>query len=55
MTSVSLQKGMAVVAIVGEGMAMNLGVTATFMSALANANVNIRWVRRERQRGGPYR
>ena len=28
----------------GEGMAMNLGVTATFMSALANANVNIRLI-----------
>mmetsp|Transcript_90985 Transcript_90985/g.259732 ORF Transcript_90985/g.259732 Transcript_90985/m.259732 type:complete len:531 (+) Transcript_90985:1258-2850(+) len=42
--SVSMHKGMAVVAIVGEGMAMNLGVTATFMSALANANVNIRLI-----------
>jgi len=33
---------MAIVAIVGEGMAMNSGVSASFMSALAKANVNIR-------------
>lgn len=33
---------MAIVAIVGEGMAMQSGVSATFMSSLAKANVNIR-------------
>lgn len=35
-------KPMAIVAIVGEGMAMQSGVSATFMSSLAKANVNIR-------------
>jgi len=33
---------MAIVAIVGEGMAMQSGVSASFMSSLAKANVNIR-------------
>ncbi|KAL3790376.1 hypothetical protein HJC23_002762 [Cyclotella cryptica] len=33
---------MAIIAIVGEGMAMNSGVSASFMSSLAKANVNIR-------------
>ena len=33
---------MSIVAIVGEGMAMNSGVSASFMSSLAKANVNIR-------------
>ncbi|KAL7550821.1 hypothetical protein ACHAWF_014031, partial [Thalassiosira exigua] len=33
---------MAIVAIVGEGMAMRSGVSASFMSSLARANVNIR-------------
>ena len=33
---------MAIVAIVGEGMAMRSGVSASFMSSLAKANVNIR-------------
>ncbi|KAL9189136.1 hypothetical protein ACHAXT_011626 [Thalassiosira profunda] len=33
---------MAIVAIVGEGMAMQSGVSASFMSSLARANVNIR-------------
>ena len=41
--SISLtDKPMAIVAIVGEGMAMNSGVSASFMSSLAKANVNIR-------------
>ncbi len=35
-------KSMAIVAIVGEGMALQSGVSATFMSSLAKANVNIR-------------
>jgi len=41
--SISLSsKLMSIVAIVGEGMAMNSGVSATFMNSLAKANVNIR-------------
>jgi len=40
--SVSLNIGMSIVAIVGEGMAMSAGVSATFMSSLARANINIR-------------
>jgi aspartokinase/homoserine dehydrogenase 1 len=40
--TISLHTGMAIVAIVGEGMAMNSGVSATFMSSLSRANVNIR-------------
>jgi aspartokinase/homoserine dehydrogenase 1 len=36
------EEPMAIVAIVGEGMAMNSGVSASFMSSLAKANVNIR-------------
>uniref|UniRef100_A0A7S1ZRK1 Homoserine dehydrogenase n=1 Tax=Trieres chinensis TaxID=1514140 RepID=A0A7S1ZRK1_TRICV len=39
--SLSLVKDKAIVAIVGEGMALNSGVSATFMSSLARANVNI--------------
>ncbi|KAL7498341.1 hypothetical protein ACHAWT_009389 [Skeletonema menzelii] len=35
-------KPLAIVAIVGEGMALQSGVSATFMSSLAKANVNIR-------------
>ena len=35
-------KSLAIVAIVGEGMALRSGVSATFMSSLAKANVNIR-------------
>eukprot|EP00566_Odontella_aurita_P002681 CAMPEP_0113538130 /NCGR_PEP_ID=MMETSP0015_2-20120614/7200_1 /TAXON_ID=2838 /ORGANISM="Odontella" /LENGTH=969 /DNA_ID=CAMNT_0000437681 /DNA_START=30 /DNA_END=2939 /DNA_ORIENTATION=- /assembly_acc=CAM_ASM_000160 len=42
--SVSCNGGMSIVAIVGEGMAMNSGVSATFMSSLARANVNIRLI-----------
>lgn len=41
-SSVSLIADMSIVAIVGEGMAMNSGVSATFMSSLARAGVNIR-------------
>jgi len=40
--SVSLLKGMSVVAIIGEGMAFTPGVSATFMRALFSAGVNIR-------------
>jgi aspartokinase/homoserine dehydrogenase 1 len=40
--SVSLLKGMSVVAIIGEGMAFTPGVSATFMRALFTAGVNIR-------------
>lgn len=40
--SISLMNSMAIVAIVGEGMAMQSGVSASFMSSLAKANVNIR-------------
>mmetsp|Transcript_39217 Transcript_39217/g.94377 ORF Transcript_39217/g.94377 Transcript_39217/m.94377 type:complete len:1007 (-) Transcript_39217:293-3313(-) len=41
--SISLtDRPMAIVAIVGEGMAMQSGVSASFMSSLARANVNIR-------------
>lgn len=40
--SVSLLKGMSVVAIVGEGMAFTPGVSATFMKGLAAGGVNIR-------------
>lgn len=39
--SVSLVSGMAIVAIVGEGMALKSGVSSTFMTSLAKANVNI--------------
>jgi aspartokinase/homoserine dehydrogenase 1 len=42
--SVSLAKGMAIVAIVGEGMIMSSGVSSTFMGSLAMANVNIRLI-----------
>jgi len=42
--SISLLEGMSIVAIVGEGMAMNSGVSATFMSSLSRANVNIRLI-----------
>ena len=41
--SISLtDKPMAIVAIIGEGMALQSGVSASFMSSLAKANVNIR-------------
>jgi aspartokinase/homoserine dehydrogenase 1 len=42
--SVSLNSGMSIVAIVGEGMGLKSGVSATFMSSLARANVNIRLI-----------
>lgn len=43
-SSVSMVTGMAIVAIVGEGMALTSGVSSTFMSAMARANVNIRLI-----------
>jgi aspartokinase/homoserine dehydrogenase 1 len=42
--SVSISTGMAIVAIVGEGMALTSGVSSTFLSSLARANVNIRLI-----------
>jgi aspartokinase/homoserine dehydrogenase 1 len=42
--SVSLVTGMAIVAIVGEGMALTTGVSSTFMSSLSQANINIRLI-----------
>lgn len=42
--SVSLIPDMSIVAIVGENMAQTSGVSATFMSSLARANVNIRLI-----------
>lgn len=42
--SVSLSKGMSIVAIIGEGMAYSSGISATFMTSLARANVNIRLI-----------
>lgn len=40
--NVSLLRGMAVVAIIGEGMAFRPGVSATFMRALATAKASVR-------------
>jgi len=42
--SLSVVPGMAIVAIVGEGMAATSGVSSTFMSSLSQANVNIRLI-----------
>ncbi|KAG7374578.1 bifunctional aspartokinase/homoserine dehydrogenase II [Nitzschia inconspicua] len=42
--SLSVATGMSIVAIVGEGMAMTSGVSATFMTSLSSANVNIRLI-----------
>jgi len=42
--SVSVNKGMSIVAIVGEGMAYSSGISATFMTSMARANVNIRLI-----------
>ena len=42
--SVSISNGMSIVAIVGEGMALTSGVSATFMSSLSRANCNIRLI-----------
>jgi aspartokinase/homoserine dehydrogenase 1 len=43
-SGLSLASGMSIVAIVGEGMAMQSGVSATFMSSMSKANVNIRLI-----------
>ena len=43
-SSLDLIKGMSIVAIVGEGMALTTGVSSTFMASLARANVNIRQI-----------
>ncbi|CAJ1962675.1 unnamed protein product [Cylindrotheca closterium] len=42
--SLSVNKGMSIVAIVGEGMNSSSGISATFMSSMARANVNIRLI-----------
>ncbi|CAB9526424.1 aspartokinase/homoserine dehydrogenase, chloroplastic [Seminavis robusta] len=42
--SLSLTPDMSIVAIVGEGMALKSGVSSTFMTSLARANVNIRLI-----------
>jgi bifunctional aspartokinase / homoserine dehydrogenase 1 len=42
--SLSLTRDMSIVAIVGEGMALKSGVSSTFMTSLARANVNIRLI-----------
>ena len=42
--SLSLDAGVSIVAIVGEGMAMNSGISSTFMSSLSKARVNIRLI-----------
>ena len=42
--SLALNKGMSIVAIIGEGMAYSSGISSTFMSALARTNVNIRLI-----------
>jgi aspartokinase/homoserine dehydrogenase 1 len=42
--SVALHKSMSIVAIVGEGMAYSSGISSTFMSSMARANVNIRLI-----------
>eukprot|EP00526_Cylindrotheca_closterium_P002280 CAMPEP_0113658148 /NCGR_PEP_ID=MMETSP0017_2-20120614/31522_1 /TAXON_ID=2856 /ORGANISM="Cylindrotheca closterium" /LENGTH=934 /DNA_ID=CAMNT_0000572317 /DNA_START=9 /DNA_END=2813 /DNA_ORIENTATION=+ /assembly_acc=CAM_ASM_000147 len=42
--SLSVNKGMSIVAIVGEGMASHSGISATLMTSLARANVNIRLI-----------
>jgi aspartokinase/homoserine dehydrogenase 1 len=42
--SLSLIEGMSIVAIIGEGMAYSSGISATFMTSLARANVNIRLI-----------
>ena len=42
--SVRIVRGMSIIAIVGEGMASRSGVSATFMSSLARADVNIRLI-----------
>mmetsp|Transcript_5320 Transcript_5320/g.5696 ORF Transcript_5320/g.5696 Transcript_5320/m.5696 type:complete len:946 (-) Transcript_5320:875-3712(-) len=42
--SLSLNKGMAIVAIIGEGMAYSSGISSTFMGSMTRANVNIRLI-----------
>eukprot|EP00980_Cylindrotheca_fusiformis_P005329 scaffold1138_cov128-Cylindrotheca_fusiformis.AAC.11 len=42
--SLSSSGGMSIVAIIGEGMAFSSGISATFMTSLARANVNIRLI-----------
>jgi len=42
--SLSLTPEMSIVAIVGEGMALKSGVSSTFMTSMAQANVNIRLI-----------
>ena len=42
--SISLNKGLAIVAIVGEGMAYSSGISSTLMGSLSKANVNIRLI-----------
>lgn len=42
--SLSLTEDMSIVAIVGEGMALKSGVSSTFMTSMARANVNIRLI-----------
>jgi len=42
--TISLTPSMSIVAIVGEGMALKSGVSSTFMTSMARANVNIRLI-----------
>eukprot|EP00536_Pseudo-nitzschia_multiseries_P015358 jgi/Psemu1/246786/estExt_Genewise1.C_8680005 len=42
--SISLDKGVSIVAIVGEGMAYSSGISSTLMGSLSKANVNIRLI-----------
>jgi len=42
--SISLNKGLSIVAIVGEGMAYSSGISSTLMGSLSRANVNIRLI-----------
>jgi len=42
--SISLYKGVSIVAIVGEGMAYSSGISSTLMGSLSKANVNIRLI-----------
>lgn len=42
--SLSLNEGLSIVAIIGEGMAYSSGISSTFMGSLSRANVNIRMI-----------
>ena len=42
--SISVNKGLSIVAIVGEGMAYSSGISSTLMGSLSKANVNIRLI-----------